>query len=69
MPPPGHFKPVIPLKPNMPVYYLPRYEFGLESSMSKTGSASYQNWGGWGYLTMGLLSPIESNNHSYGTLG
>jgi len=37
--------------------------------MDAEGMASYQNWGGWGYLTMGLLAPVVNNNHSFGTLG
>jgi len=53
----------------MPVYYPPKYEFGLNSKMDAEGMASYQNWGGWGYLTMGLLAPVVNNNHSFGTLG
>lgn len=68
-PPPGRFIPVIPLKPNKPEFYLPKYQFGLNSAMSSEGQADYQNWGGWGFLTMGLLSPLQNSNHSYGTLG
>jgi hypothetical protein len=69
LPPPGHYKPTVPLKPNMPVYYPSKYNFGLNLDLSAEGQAWYQNWGGWGYLTMGLLKPIVNNNHSYGLMG
>jgi hypothetical protein len=69
MPPPGHYIPTIPIKPNIPEYYTPGLTFSLNSGLSTEGNAWYQNWGGWGYLTMGLLQPITLTNHSYGTLG
>ena len=66
--PPGAFAPTIPLKPAKPEYYENKYNYGLKSPVTSTNDFEFADWGGWGSLTFGLLTPSDGD-HSYGVLG